>query len=424
MFGGLLGNRIYTQTTMILPWLRGAVLLVAVAPLAYYLLALYCTWKYRQRQREPGGEFAPPLSILKPVRGLDREAYENFASFCRLDYPQYELLFAVAEADDPVLPILEKLKRDFPQRAIRVLTDIPQLGVNRKVNNLCKLVQEARYDLLVIVDSDVRVEPGYLREVAARFADPQVGCVTAFFRGLTPGGQAAELEGLALPTETVPNALVARQIEGKIQFAFGWTMATSKQVLARIGGCEALVNHHSDDFELGNRIAAAGYKIQLTEEPVWMVFPEESFGEYLRHEMRWAIGLRNVRPAGYVGLALTFGLPWAVLAAVAAPSAAMATAYLLAYLVLRSLQVWAAGAWALGDPVTRKSWWLTPLRDLVSLVVWVAGFFSDRVTWRGVQYHVRRGLLVPVEDQQDSSSGTAARAGRPRDSRRDAGGTP
>ncbi len=391
-------------------------MLVAVAPLAYYLLALYCTWRYRSRKREPepATEFVPPVSILKPVRGLDREAYENFASFCRLDHPRYELLFAVADADDPVLPVLEKLKRDFPQRAIRVLTDIPQLGVNRKVNNLCKLVQEAQHELLVIADSDVRVEPGYLREVTPHFSDPQVGCVTAFYRGLTPGGVAAELEGLALATETVPNALVARQIEGRIQFAFGWTMATTKQVLAKIGGFEAMVNYHSDDFELGNRVAAAGYQIHLTDDPVSMIFPEESFREYLRHEMRWAIGLRNVRPAGYIGLVLTYGLPWAVLAALVAPSAAISISYLAAYLVLRSLQVWAAGAWALGDPVTRKSWWLTPFRDLVNFLVWVAGFFSDRVTWRGMQYHVRKGLLVPVE---------AVGAGRPHDSRRDASGT-
>ncbi len=394
-------------------------MLLALAPLAYYLLALYCTRRYRSRKREPapGEGFAPPLSILKPVRGLDRDAYENFASFCRLDYPQYELLFAVADADDPVLPVLEKLKRDFPQLPIRVLTDIPQLGVNRKVNNLCRLVQEARHDLLVIVDSDVRVEPGYLREVAPHFADPQVGCVTAFFRGLTSGGLAAELEGLALPTETVPNALVARQIEGKIQFAFGWTMATTKKALEKIGGFEAMVNYHSDDFELGNRVAAAGYKIHLTEDPVWMVFPRESFGEYLRHEMRWAIGLRNVRPAGYVGLLLTFGLPWAVLAALVAPSAAISIAYVAAYLALRSLQVWAAGAWALGDPVTRKSWWLAPVRDLVNFLVWVAGFFSDRVTWRGSEYHVRRGLLVPVEGssvaQRESSREAAARVPPP-----------
>ena len=387
---------------MILPWLRGAVMLVALAPLAYYLLALYCIRKYKKRKPEPrpGEASAPPVSILKPVRGLDREAYENFASFCRLDYPDYELLFAVADADDPVLPVLEKLRRDFPQRAIRVLTDIPQLGVNRKVNNLCKLTQEARHELLVIVDSDVRVEPGYLREVAAHFADPQVGCVTAFFRGLTPGGLAPELEGLVLSTETVPNALVARQIEGKVQFAFGWTMATTRQALQKIGGFESMVNHHSDDFELGNRVAAAGYKIELSEHAVWMVYPEESFGEYLRHEMRWAIGLRNVRPAGYVGLLFTFGLPWAVLAAAVAPTAGCAAGYLLAYLVLRSLQVWAAGAWALDDPVTRKSWWLTPLRDLINFVTWVAGFFSDRVRWRGVEYHVRKGLLVPVEDRR------------------------
>ncbi|MBZ5645712.1 MAG: bacteriohopanetetrol glucosamine biosynthesis glycosyltransferase HpnI [Acidobacteriia bacterium] len=403
--------------------LRGAALLAALSPLAYYLLATYCGWQYfRKRRSLPplDPSFTPPVSVLKPVRGLDREGYENFASFCRLDYPEYELLFAVSDADDPVIPLIEKLRRDFPQRSIRLLTDVPSLGANPKVNNLCKLVQEAKHDLLVIADSDVRVEPGYLREVAAHFADPRVGAVTAFFRGLTPGGMAAELEGLALSTETVPNALVAQQMEGKIQFAFGWTMATTKQCLKAIGGFEAIVNYHSDDFELGNRIAAHGFRIELTRQPVWMVFPRETIGEYLRHEMRWSIGLRNVRPAGYIGLALTFGLPWAVLAAAVAPSAGIAAAYLLAYLALRLTQVWTSGAWGLDDPVTRKSLWLVPLRDAVSFVVWVAGFFSDKVTWRGRQYRVKRGLLVPLtqaagtgrKDQRDGSGDAPARTPR------------
>ena len=389
-----------------------AALVLPLAPFAYYVLATYCSWDYFRRLRgapPANSSFAPPASILKPVRGLDHDAYENFASFCRLDYPRYEIVFAVSDADDPVLPVIANLQRDFPERAIRIITDVPQLGANRKVNNLCALARQAKHDLLVFSDSDVRVERNYLREVAAPFANPQVGAVTAFFRGLTAGGLGAELEALVLSTETVPNALVARKIEGKIQFAFGWTMATTKRHLAAIGGLETIVNYHSDDFELGNRIAARGFSLELLRQPVSMVFPRESVAQYLQHELRWSIGLRNVRPIGYVGLLFTFGLPWAVLAAAVSPSWALAASYLLAYLVLRLLLVWTAGAWGLGDPVTRRSLWLVPLRDAINFAVWIVGFFTNKVRWRGLEFRVKRGLLVPVASAP-VAGGQSARA--------------
>lgn len=393
---------------MVLSALRLIALILAIAPLAYYLLSLYCTVEYfRALRKAPplDPSITPPASILKPVRGLDREAYDNFASFCGLDYPEYEILFAVSDADDPVIPIIEKLQRDFPDRAIRLLVGVAQLGTNRKVNSLCRLVQEAKYDLLVMNDSDVRVERNYLQDVAAPFANPKVAAVTAFFRGLAEGGLAAELEALVLSAETVPNALVARKMEGKVQFAFGWTMATTKKHLAAIGGFEAIVNHHSDDFEFGNRMAAQGFRIELMREPVWMVFPREMMGEYLRHELRWSIGLRNVRPAGYVGLALTFGLPWAVLAAVVAPSGMIAAAYLLAYAVLRLVQTWTVGVWGLHDPVTRRSLWFVPFRDALNFMVWAVGFFSSKIRWRGFEYRVKKGLLVPVTNEKGAAPG-------------------
>lgn len=378
---------------------RWVLLIIACAPFAYYILAMYCTWNYFREVHAASVEapaFTPPVSILKPVRGVDRDAYENFASFCGQDYPEFEVLFAVAEEHDPVVPLIHRLRDNFPGIPIRLITSIEQLGANRKLNNLVRLSREARHDVLVISDSDVRAAPGYLREVASRFADPAVGLVTAFFRSATVGSLGAELEALVLSTETVPNALVARKIERKVRFAFGWTMATTKAHLASIGGFESMVDYHSDDFELGNRIAARGLKIELLPAPVEMVFPSESFSAYLRHELRWAIGLRNVRPAGYIGLLLTYGLPWSILAAAVAPSRGAALAYLVAYLVLRWAQVWLAGVWGLNDPVTRRSWWLAPFRDALNFLVWIAGFFTSRITWRGIPYRVEKGLLVPV----------------------------
>ncbi len=232
-----------------------AVLVLAAGPLVYYLLSLYCVVEYflNLRRSPPRDDsFAPPVSILKPVRGVDHDAYENFASFCRLDYPEYELVFAMADPRDPVIPLIEKLQRDFPGRPIRLVTDVPWVGENNKVNSLCRLVAEARYDLLVMSDSDVRVERDYLREVVAPFADAGVGAVTSFYRCTGGGTMAADLDMLGMCMDSVPSALVARKLEGKVQFAYGWTMATTKKLLAEIGGWEAMANHHSDDFELGN----------------------------------------------------------------------------------------------------------------------------------------------------------------------------
>jgi ceramide glucosyltransferase len=382
--------------------LRLIVLVLAIGPLVFYLLSLYCVVEYFRELRKlapRSDRFAPPVSILKAVRGVDHGAYENFASYCRLDYPHYELVFAMADRNDPVIPVIEKLRRDFPDRCIRFVTDVARVGENNKVNSLCRLVQEARNNLLVMTDSDVRVEPGYLREVVAPFADTKVGAVTSFYRVAGGGTLAADLDMLGMCMESVPSALVARRLEGKVQFAFGWTMATTKERLQEIGGWEAMANHHSDDFELGNRIAAKGYRVELMREPVCMIFPRESFGEFLRHELRWAIGLRNVRPAGYLGMILTHGLPWAIAAAAIAAASgwiALAAFYLVAYLVLRLSVAFAAGVWGLRDTAIASKLWLAPLRDAISAIVWVAAFFTNKIVWRGFEYRVKNRLLEPL----------------------------
>ena len=382
--------------------LRLIVLILAAGPLVFYLLSLFCVVDYFRTVRKlpaRNDAFAPPASILKPVRGVDRDAYENFASFCRLNYPEYEMIFAVADANDKVVPVIEKLQRDFPHRRIRLVTSVERLGENSKINSFCRLVKEARYDLLVMTDSDVRVEHDYLHEVAAPFADPAVGGITSFYRCTGGGTLAADLDMLGMCADSVPSALIARKLEGKVQFAFGWTMATTKRHLAEIGGWEAMVNYHSDDFELGNRIARRGYRVELMREPVWMVFPEESLKEFLTHELRWSIGLRNVRPVGYAGMIFTHGLPWAVLAAVVAGAAGwmgVAAFYLASYVVLRLSVACAAGSWGLGDKMVTPRLWLVPLRDAISAAVWFAGFFPAKIKWRGLEYRVKKRMLVPV----------------------------
>jgi ceramide glucosyltransferase len=393
--------------------LRWAILAMAVGPLFYYLLGIYSAWRFfRVAHRfsgnaaESAGTLATPISILKPLRGLDPNAYENFASFCHQDFPEYEILFGVSDGADPCVPVVQKLIADFPERSIRLLVITERLGANGKVSNLCRMAREARHDLLAITDSDVRVEPGYLRSVAEMFRDPAVGGVTALYRGQddVPAGCkrsphalqfVAAMDCVGSSAAFCGAALVARELEG-VKFMMGSTMATTKERLAEIGGFEAMADLHSDDYELGRRIAALGYRVELLPEPVWMAFPSQTLREYLRHELRWAIGIRNIRPGGHFGMLFTHGLPWAIAAACVAPSAAISAAYLAAYFILRFAMAWAVGVWGLRDPILRRRFWLLPVRDFFSFFVWLASFGMNRIEWRGMAFTLEKGRMVPV----------------------------
>jgi ceramide glucosyltransferase len=385
--------------------IRNLVLLPALAPLIYYALAMYAGWSFfRGKKRAPqfGRSLAPPVSILKPVRGIDREAYENFASMCQLDYPEYEIVFAVAETNDPAIALINRIQASFPNRSIRLIAGVEQIGTSRKTNSLCRLVKEAKYELLVMNDSDVRVEKDYLWNVVAPFKDPKVGVVTGLFRSKTDGGFAAELDAVGVPTDSSANTLLAWKF-GKLDFALGWTMAITKARLKEIGGFNALINMHSDDFALGNEVAKRGYRIELMREAVWMVFPEESMRKFLAHELRWMIQTKNLRMAGYLGMFLTFGLAWSLLVAAIVPSWTIAAGYFAVYVVLRLSLAWLIGVWGLGDPTLRRRPWLPVVRDMVNLGLYLASFFSNTVEWRGVSYRLRGPFLEPIGSIHQSS---------------------
>jgi ceramide glucosyltransferase len=382
--------------------LRWTILALALGPLFYYLVGIYSAWRFFRvahsvphRDHVLPGEAVVPISVLKPLRGLDPDAYENFASFCWQSYPEFEILFAVSDASDMNVPVVEKLIADFPGRPIRLIVVSERLGPNGKVSNLCRMAREARHDLLVITDSDVRVAPNYLLSVAAMFRDPKVGGVTALYRGNDNLQFVAAMDCVGSSAAFCGAALVARELEG-IKFMMGSTMATTKQRLAEIGGFEAMVDLHSDDYELGRRIADRGYRIGLLPEPVQMAFPSQRLGEYLRHELRWAIGIRNIRPGGHFGMLFTHGLPWAIAAACVAATAGIAAAYLAAYFVLRFAMAWAVGVWGLRDPVLRRRFWLLPVRDLLAFFVWLASFGMNRIEWRGSAFTLEKGRMIPV----------------------------
>jgi ceramide glucosyltransferase len=380
---------------------RYVVMAMACVPLAYYVVAILAALRFFLRARKKAiGNYAPPLSILKPVRGVDFASDENYASFCRQEYPEYEILFCVNELTDPAVPVIRKLMADFPQRTIRMLSNAPQTGSNAKVNNLALLAKEARYELLVQSDGDVRVGPNYLREIAAPFESADTGVVSCFYRGVTQRNLWAEIEALGAATDFSAGVLVADWMEG-VTFALGASVATTKSWLGKIGGYEALANVLADDYEIGNRVAKAGGRVMVSREVVETMYPAMTFGGFWKHQSRWARTVRLCRPASYVGLLFTHGLPWAVVGAIAAGNSAGVAGFLSAYLLLRLAVARIAGVWGLRDDSARWQWWLIPMRDALNFAVWVASFFSSRISWGGVEYRLSRGgemVAIPAAD--------------------------
>jgi len=375
--------------------LRWTILAIAVLPFVYYLAATFCAWDFFRRRREVTADFSPPVSVLKPLKGLEHEAYENLASFCRQDYPEYEILFAVDDGRDPAIPIIEKLISDFPSLPIRLLVGSGSPGSNNKVTKLCRLGREARHELLVASDSDIRVKPDYLRRVVSPFRDPSVGAVTCLYVGMTKPNLWSELEDLNLTSDLLASMLVARKLEG-MNFALGATMAVTRSRLAEIGGFEALADCAADDHELGRRIAARGYRVELAPCAVQTFCASGTAREFFLHHLRWDVVMRHCRPWGYAGLLFTQGLPWSLAAAAVAPSRVAAIGYLGTYLVTRLAMALTFGAYGMKDPLVRRRWWLIPLRDAVEFFIWVVALFSNRVSWRASKFYVRRGRLIPV----------------------------
>lgn len=376
---------------------RDGILLLAAAPFFYYGFASWTGLRFLRRRPDSQivPDFTPPVSILKPVRGVDFASKENFSSFCTQDYPDYEILFAVNDKSDTAVPLIEQLISECPHRKIRLLIGAEALGTNRKVNKLARLAQEAKHDFLVLTDGDVRVGPQFLREVVAPLSNEKIGAVTSFYRSIAEKNLGAELEAIGAASDFFPGVLVGEQTEG-VHFALGASIATTKKWLARMGGFAAIASALADDYELGRRISQAGGTVVLSREKVWTMYPAQTVRGFWDHQVRWARTVRLCRPLSYLGLIFTHGLPWAVLAAIIAPSLWLRAVYLLGYLLLRFSMAWIVGVWGVGDQTLRRKWWLVPFRDAIHFFVWLAGFSSNRVVWGGVVYAIRDGQMVPV----------------------------
>ncbi len=370
-------------------------LVLAAAPFVYYAIALFSTWRFFRRPPRRGDAFTPPVSILKPIRGMDPDAYQNFASFCRQDYPEYEILFCVGDREDPALPLIDQLRQEFPERRIRVLFGYAHVAANDKVAKLARLVSEAEYEHVVINDSDVRARPDYLRAVVAPLADPNIGAVTCFYRSIEEHSLVDRLQSVGMLSDFWAGVVVAWQLDG-VKFALGPTIATTRERLGAFGGYRSIENRPADDLLVGRLIADQGYEVELSRYTIDTVADYQSLAELVHKRLRWIVVMRHMRPWGHLGLLFTLGLPWSLAAVAVWPSAVVAAIYLGGYLAMRCAMTAMIGIWGLGQRGCWRKMPLIPAWDLVACLIWSASFLRRSIRWRGSDYYIRGGALVPV----------------------------
>ena len=377
----------------------------AVCSMAYYLVCLYSAARFLGQRRAADEGVrptlptppAPPVSVLKPLKGSDPEMYESFRSHCLQDHPEYEIIFGVSDPGDPALQLVERLKLEFPQCAIRAMICAENLGSNTKVSNLAQMLRQAKHEDILVNDGDIRVPSDYLWRVMAPLADPQVGLVTCLYRGIAGPTLGSRLEALGISTDFSAGVLAARQLEGGIRFGLGSTLAFRRRDLEAMGGFEALVDYLADDYEIGRRLAERGLTVILSDVVVETFLPAYTLRQFVDHQLRWGRTVRDSRRWGYLGLVLTFGFPWALLAVAGTHGAGWSWALLAVALALRLAVALVVGWSVLRDrQVLRLMPWL-PLRDLVAVLVWLASLIGHNVVWRGDSFILKDGKLARID---------------------------
>jgi ceramide glucosyltransferase len=386
----ILGIPLHTQS--IIYWLF---LALTCGSIGYCIIACYGAVRFLSLKKKfasaPPQNFHPPVSLLKPVYGADRDLEDNLRSFYLQDYPTFEILFSAREESDPAVSIVRRLQSEFPLVPTRILLLGQPIYLNAKVHGMEAMTQAAAHEILVISDSDVRVAPDYLRKVVAPLSSPEVGMTTVLSKGAPGKTLWSKLETLGMNTQFVSGVLSAWVLLG-IEFALGPTMVIRKSLVEKMGGMKILGDYLADDFVLGERIAQMGHKVELaTTVPDHLVF-NDSFQDSLVHRLRWERSSRRSRPAGYVGQIFMHTLPLATIAyALARADSRLALNILLLAFTIRYLLGGLTASLALEDGSFARHAWLLPLQDLVSFLIWLAAFFGKTVEWRGARFTVLPG---------------------------------
>lgn len=359
----------------------------ALAGIAYTALAIARVRAFRKNASEHGAHSSTPVTVLKPLYGEEPDLFENLCSFCEQHYGAFQIVFGAADAADPAIAIARAVAARYPSADIEIVTENARPAGNPKIGNLLGMIDRARYALLIIADSDIRVGPEYLHAVAGCFDDPQVGAATCIYGGIARGSFASRLGAMHVNDEFAPSVMVAGVVE-PLTYCFGATMAVRREVLERAGGLQALADHLADDYVLGKRVSDAGYRVALVPYAVQTTVSDDTLTALWRHECRWARAILGQRPAGYVGSVVTFVLPLALAFALTARAPLSIAVAALAAALRTALHFEARRTFA---PRTRPQPWLIPLRDFFGLAVWASAFFGKRVRWKADEYHLDAG---------------------------------
>ena len=360
-------------------------LALVAGSLAYCVLTAVASGRYRGIQPPPL-TVPPPISILKPLAGADEGLEDNLRTFFEQQYPAFEILFAVRGAQDTAIAVVERLQDNYPRVRSRLLVTGEPPYPNAKVYSLHRMLLLAHHDIVVMSDSDVRVTPEMLSTIAAEFREEKVGLVTCPYRAVPGPSPWSTLEAVGLNTEFIGGVLVARMLEG-MKFALGPTIAARRETLLEIGGFDAVKDFLAEDFVMGKLAAERGYRVILSSYVIEHRIGAQAFAANLKHRLRWNRSTRRSRPWGYIGQIFTNPLPLALLLCAVKPAWWPALA---AAVLLRGAAGWATAGYTLRDPLTRRLWWLVPVQDIASFLVWVAGFFGNTVLWRGRKYYLLR----------------------------------
>lgn len=360
----------------------GLGLAVTGAAVVYELLAATRLRNLRKHTTHAAPRATPPVTILKPLAGNEAELYENLCSFVEQQYPQFQVIFGVAEAGDPAIEIAQRIIARFPGADVSLVVGNGRRAGNPKVANLSAMLPHAKHDLLVISDADMRVDPSYVRAVAAAFDDPIVGAATSAYCGVPEDGLASVLGAMWINHQFTPSALVANLVE-PLTYCFGSTMAVRRSVLDEIGGLAALESRIADDYYLGKLVSERGYRVALAPYVVQNIVYERDLRTLLQHELRWARTIRSSRPGSYATLFITQPLLCSTLLLIAARGST--AAWILVASALASRIVLAIEA-RRAFPRAKTPLRSVPLRDALTALVWIGGFFSRDVRWRDRSY--------------------------------------
>jgi ceramide glucosyltransferase len=378
------------------------VILLCIACL-YYLLSVYAAWRLFRRSPLPlvtPADAYPPISLFKPLKGATPDLYANLASFCRLDYPSFQLLCGVRDPRDPAIAVVQRLQHDFPTCDIALIVNPEVIGSNQKVSTLQHLSRQAKYDIFVISDSDVRVSPDYLHRITPALRDPQVGVVTCLYRSVTPQPFPALLESVLINTSFTTSVLVASQIE-ETRYAFGATMAITRPCVEAIGGFSVLANYLADDYYLGHFATRAGYRVHLTPYVVETHPDVTSLSELFYHQLRWARTQRLCRPTGYVGTVVTYGTVWAVLGLCPLWTTPLLVTLSCLTLGIRLVSSAFVGKYFLGVTLPFVTCGLVLLMDLISFGIWCLSLRGNTVRWREHTFRVRHDGTMRLIAERD-----------------------